>query len=313
MQKLERLLNLTAVLLHSGLPLTAQDLRERVPGYPDSDVAFRRSFERDKDDLREMGIPLDLIEILGADPPADGYIIPRSRYYLPDPGLAPDELAALQLATAAVRLDGVSGSEALWKLGGSDAALGTSPTLASLPSDPNLGPLLDAISSRTPVRFGYRGERREVHPYRIGFQRGHWYLRAHDVGRDDRRVFRVDRIEDDVTEAGPGTFEIPADESGGREVLPEGWQIGSEPPVTARLLIDAGHAPIALTQFHEDDVVERRPDGSVVVGIEVTNRSALRSLALSYLDHAELLEPVEARDDLVAWLRSVPGVEEATP
>ncbi|MGY6499605.1 MAG: helix-turn-helix transcriptional regulator [Acidimicrobiales bacterium] len=310
MQKLERLLNLTAVLLHSGYPLTAQDLRERVPGYPDSDVAFRRSFERDKDDLREMGIPLELVEITGADPPADGYIIPRGRYYLPDPGLEPDELAALQLAVAAVRLDGVSGAEAMWKLGGAaaDAAHDAAP-IASLPSDPNLGPLLDAVSSRSVVQFVYRDERREVHPYRLGFQRGHWYLRGHDLVRGERRTYRVDRIDGPVDVGPSGRFEIPEDEAGDGEVLPDGWQIGHEPSVTARVSIDASHAPIALAQFAEDDVVERRPDGSIVVAVEVTNRAALRSLVLSYLDHAELLEPVEMRDELVTWLRSVPGVD----
>src|SRR5690606_18448055 len=161
-QKLERLLNLTAVLLHSGRPMSAAELRERVPGYPDSDVAFHRAFERDKDDLREMGVPLELEEIPGADPPLDGYRIPRGRYYLPAAGLAPEELAALQLAAAAVQLDGVEGVEALWKLGGSaaDPAAASIPTVAAIPTDPNLAPLFEAVSQRAPARFTYRDEHR---------------------------------------------------------------------------------------------------------------------------------------------------------
>jgi proteasome accessory factor B len=115
--KLERLLNLTAALLHTSRPLTAEEIRERVPGYPEGLSAFRRTFERDKDDLREMGVPLSIERIEAEERPIDGYRIHERDYYLRDPGLDPDEAAALNLAVSAVRLDGVQGVEALWKLG----------------------------------------------------------------------------------------------------------------------------------------------------------------------------------------------------
>ena len=67
-EKLERLLNLTAALLETTKPLTATEVARKVFGYPDDKVAFRRTFERDKDDLREMGIPIVLTEIVGSDP-----------------------------------------------------------------------------------------------------------------------------------------------------------------------------------------------------------------------------------------------------
>src|SRR5262245_9551403 len=105
-------------LLGTPRPLTAAELRERVPGYPGADAAFRRAFERDKDALREMGIPLTRAEIPFSDPPAEGYRIVDDDYYLRDPGLAPDELAALHLAASVARLDAGDGREALWKLGG---------------------------------------------------------------------------------------------------------------------------------------------------------------------------------------------------
>lgn len=307
MQKLERLLNLTAVLLHSGRPLSVAELRERVPGYPDGDSAFHRAFERDKDDLREMGVPLELQEIPGADPPTDGYRIPRNRYYLPDPGLEPEELTALQLAAAAVRLDGVEGVEALWKLGGS----GEEPAgaaIAAIPTDPNLAPLFDAVSRRAVATFRYRDEDREVHPYRIGFQRGHWYLRAFDVGRDDVRLYRVDRIEGTVALGRSGAYEVPATDAESTEMLAEGWQLGIDPPVRCRLLVDASHVPMALGHLDDGDVVETRGDGAIVVELVVSNREAFRGLVLTYLDHAEILDPPELRDDLVDWLRRVPGV-----
>lgn len=110
--RLERLLNLTAALLTATTPLTAADLAVRVPGYPDPASArdsFHRAFERDKAALREMGIPLRVLEVPGTDPPEAGYLIRREDYALSDPGLDPDEVAALQLALAAVRLDSASG------------------------------------------------------------------------------------------------------------------------------------------------------------------------------------------------------------
>ena len=68
--KLERLLNLTAALLDIPRPLTVEDIREAIPGYPDNEPSFRRSFERDKDDLREMGVPIEVVPGPGDRPSA---------------------------------------------------------------------------------------------------------------------------------------------------------------------------------------------------------------------------------------------------
>src|SRR5438874_8949843 len=101
--RLERLLNLTAALLNASHPLTAADIAEQVPGYPDptDKATFRRAFERDKESLRDMGIPIDVVELPGTNPPEVGYRILRQDYALRDPGLDADELAAIHLATAA--------------------------------------------------------------------------------------------------------------------------------------------------------------------------------------------------------------------
>jgi proteasome accessory factor B len=110
--RLERLVNLVAALIDADRPLTREELRRRVGGYSDDPDAFRRNFERDKDVLRQMGMPL-VTESLDDERSDDqaGYRIPRERYELPDPGLSEDELAALRLATSAVRLDESWGSD----------------------------------------------------------------------------------------------------------------------------------------------------------------------------------------------------------
>src|SRR5881409_678946 len=164
--RLERLLNLTAALLNASRALTSSEIAEQVPGYPEfSDkTTFRRAFERDKESLREMGIPVLTVDVAGSDPPEQGYVIRRDDYALRDPGLDADELAAVHLATAAVRLEGLPGTEAIWKLGGAPAPAAAGPTVAALPTIPQLGPLFGAVAQRATVHFDYRGERRTVDP-----------------------------------------------------------------------------------------------------------------------------------------------------
>jgi proteasome accessory factor B len=305
--KLERLLNLTAALLHTSRPITAEEVRERVPGYPDNLVAFRRAFERDKDDLREMGVPLSVESVEHEERPIDGYRIHEDDYYLRDPGLEPDELAALHLALSAVRLDGVQGVEALWKLGGQlDDPSEPSTELASLPSDPALVPLFSGIVDQRSATFRYQGpertSERTVDPYRLDYRRGRWYVSGLDHLSEDERVFRLDRIEGPITLSDADAFARPADFSGGPA---DPWQFGGDEPVVARLLVDAEQSPWAEQHLGRTAVVEQRADGSVVFEVAVSNWPAFRSFVLTFLDHAEILGPEPLRDDLIDWLEQL--------
>jgi hypothetical protein len=138
--RLERLVNLTATLLDTRRPLTLEELSERVePRYPEEKMARRRQFERDKETLRELGIPIriETVDGFGAE---QAYRIHPDDYYLPALALTDAELAALHLAVTAVRLEGDAGREGLAKLGGiagegADTALAIPPSLAK-PSRP---------------------------------------------------------------------------------------------------------------------------------------------------------------------------------
>jgi predicted DNA-binding transcriptional regulator YafY len=302
--RLERLLNLTAALLNAGHPLTSGDIAEQVPGYPDRSekATFRRAFERDKESLREMGIPVELVEVPGSDPPEPGYRIRREDYALRDPGLDAEELAAIHLATAAVRMEGLPGTEAIWKLGGAPAPATDGVALAALPAIPQLVPLFGAVAERAPVTFGYRGDPRTIDPHRLSFSRGRWYLDGWDHARQADRQFRLDRIEGDVTVGASGSFERPEARAAG-PTLP--WQLGADEPVRATLRIDADQAGWALDHLGDAIVVDEAPDGAIVVELTVTNRDAFRSFVVGFLEHAEVLGPPELRDEVVAWLRSV--------
>lgn len=301
MSKLERLLNLTAALLTTSRPLAASELAERVPGYPSEKVAFRRAFERDKEVLRDMGIPLEIAPVPGTDPSVDGYRIAPDQYALRDPGLAPDEVAALHLATVAVRVDGLAGTEALWKLGGAPGDHAATP-VAQLPATPELAPLFQAVAERATASFGYRGAGRTLDPHRLTFARGRWYVEGHDHDRGELRQFRLDRIEGAITVGPARSFERPAVS---RALQPHAWEIRGEgeAPVRAIVRIDADQTAWVRRGLGEDAVIATHADGSVDVRVEVSNRDAFRSWVLGFLEHAEVLEPVELRDDLVSRLR----------
>ncbi len=303
MHRLERLINLVAALLHAERPLTAEELRNRLPGYAEDHGTFRRAFERDKEALRDLGIPVVLEPVDdAAQPGVMGYRIPKEAYYLQDPGLAPDELAALHLAASTVRLEGASGVEALWKLGGELAEQGPAPAVAALPGAAHLAPVFAAISARRQVGFVYRGRPRLVDPWRLSFRNGHWYLAGYDHDAGEERMFRLDRIESEVEATGEaGAFERPPHV--GAQAPP--WETGGDEDLTARLLVDAGQATWAASHVGPEAVEEWRPDGSVVLAVRVTNREAFRSFVLGFLDHAEVLGPPELRSEMVEWLQAL--------
>jgi len=299
--RFERLTNLVAVLLATPRPLTLEELVSRVPGYPPDAQSARRQFERDKDALRELTIPIELVD----DPQGDlpGYRIDPQEYELPDLDLTPDERAALHTAVAAMRLEGGEGREALWKVGGDAAS--EAPTLGALPSVPALPALMEATRRRVAVRFTYRGDRRVVEPYAVVFRNGNWYLMGHDLDRNEQRSFRADRIDGEPALAKEPTVERPADFDPDALLHDEPWRYGDEPAIEARVRIDPVMAAWVTQRLAEDAVVEHLGDGSVIVQLTVTNRDAFRSFVLDLLDHAVVISPDELRDEIVDWLRKI--------
>ena len=285
--KLERLLNLTAALLNTERLLPAAEIQAKVAGYAADKVAFRRTFERDKNDLRRMGIPLTMGTVPATDPPVEGYRIHKQDYYLTDPGLDADERAALHLAARTVRLEDTSPDAAFWALGGKPSDGEATPEMAVLPSDENLVLLYRAICERRAVSFGYRGEERSAEPLRLHFARGHWYLGTHDRRRDELRHFRLDRIDD--LQVGPAGAFTPR-RAPARDLGRPPWEIGTDTGV-AHLEIDAEVAGWALAQTGDGLRHERRPDGSLWLEVSVANTDALLDFVLGLLERAELLGP----------------------
>jgi proteasome accessory factor B len=301
----ERVLNVLALLLDAARPLTRDEVVREVPGYPPGGEAARRAFERDKEILRGMGVPVRT-EPVGETNDV-GYRVLPAEYYLPDLGLDADETAALRVALSAVALTGhhgVGGTEgALLKLGG---LARDTPPIAALPMVPSLGALFDAHRRAAPVTFRYRGEARTVEPWALRAQRGRWYLVGFDRARQASRTFRADRIEGAVQIGQAGTVVVPADFDPDAVLTDAPWELGDGERFEVVIAFDPPHDRGALDVLGEDGVVERVDSaGRARVRFSATNAAAVRTFVLGFLDHAELLEPAWLRDELIAWLETM--------
>jgi proteasome accessory factor B len=219
-RKTERLLSLVVCLLSSQRYLTATQIRAAVPGYPESFEAFKRMFERDKEELRELGIPLEVGTNASVDEEL-GYRIPRQAYMLPDIRLEPDEAAMLALAARVWRRAELAGAAAgaLLKLraAGVEAEETGQPGIEPrLTGEAAFGPLWEAVRDRRPVAFIYRAagrsepQLRQLEPWGVVNRHGRWYVAGHDQARDAVRVFRLSRIEGQVEFIGPrGSVSVP--------------------------------------------------------------------------------------------------------
>ena len=316
MRRIERLINLIAALLETPRPMTAEDIRNEIHGYDEQPTheAFRRAFERDKESLRAMGIPIEMKPVT-PDPfseHVEGYYIPKESYYLPELDLEPDEVTALRLAAEAVMGGDEAAASGLMKLSAEGPMPGWSGPRVMWGADRAteqalLAPIYNALLGRTPLKFNYsplKGElgERTVEPYGLVYRRGNWYLVARDTAKDALRSFRLSRV-DGATEPQEGTYEIPADFDAAAYLEGESFEIGDEAPSNAVVRF-----PAALTWWAEQNMagapITTRDDGSSEVEVPVSNADALVSWVLNAGPGVEVLSPPEMRAAVVHRLEA---------
>lgn len=289
----ERVLNLLIFLLETPRPVTADDVRRTVLGYGEqSDEAFHRMFERDKDVLRRLGVPLKM-EALDAWEVDFGYTVDPGEYALADPGLSSEERVALSVAARMVRLGGSpSGLEALLKLGGVERGVGLEPLGADLGAGSDrLGDLFAAVAERRRVSFEYREKSRKLDPYGLAHRRGHWYLVG--SGAEGERVFRVDRVEKLEVGDEPGVFDKPKRFDVRKAVDSQPWEAGHDPLIEAEVEFNPEVSWWAARTLGLPD-----PDGGLTAEVPVANHDAFVGWVLSFGEHAEVLSPPEIRNEI---------------
>lgn len=317
MRRIERLINLIAALLEAPRPIPVDEIRTKIAGYEQEEFeAFRRAFERDKESLRAMGIPIELVRDPLTDQ-AEGYIIRKESYYLPQLDLEPDELAALRLAA-----DAVLGA-------GDEAASGLLKLSVDQPLDPLAGPkivwgadiaaeqplvpeLYAALLIRQPVAFGYEtaagdaGARRQLEPYALLHRRGQWYVVGRDLDRNALRSFKLSRIQGSV-EPLDGSYEIPKSFDAAAQLGDEAWERGPDQPVAVTVRFSP-----ALRWWAEQNLSEwpfsAGPAGSLDVQLQVGRIEALVSWIIERGSDVEIVAPEGARAALLEHLR--PFLEE---
>jgi proteasome accessory factor B len=307
--KVERLVNLTVALLETRRPLTFDELRRRTRYYQQDDhESGRRMFERDKDDLRRLGVPVE-IRSLDAFDSEFGYIVDRDDYELPDVELTGDEVAALALA---LQMTGDEGARlGVTKLVARapdpsrlDVPVGASVSLGEGPLDDVAGPLVD----RCAVAFTYRrGDGttapRTVDPYAVVQRHGAWYLVGRDHDRDAIRAFRLDRT----------TSRIRAVGEAGAFTRPEGFDPGAHVsgPTEGEIDVDVAVAPAARWEAElrggEPTGTDLAVDDGAWPIYRLRQADPWRTVTwvLGLGSDAVVVAPDEVRDRIVASLREV--------
>ena len=315
-RKTERILNLTICLLVSGRFVPKSRIREVVEGYHDlSDAAFERTFERDKDELRALGVP---IEVGSFDPLFDdepGYRILPSEFELPPIDLDPEEAAVVGVAARVWQHASMAESthSALAKL----RAAGIEPDTSQLAdlqpsvqaSEPAFEALWNAVITRTRVSFTYRdGALRTVEPWGMTSRKGRWYVIGWDLDRRAERMFKVSRITDQPRKVSRGgAYEVPENldlRRLARSLAPP------EPTATAVLALRTGKAPSLRRRGTPVSEQPGQPEVALPAGFELVEVgfSEVYPLAEEICRHAAdvvVLDPPELRKQVIAGLRAV--------
>ncbi len=221
--KSERLLNLLIMLLVQRRPIPKERIREFL--YPDSRPdAFEKMFERDKEELRSLGVPVEVAQVDPLFEDEVGYRIPPDEFALPEVSLTPEEASVVALASRAWQHATMAHAttDAVRKLtaAGIDVDLSVleiaQPSAAS--DEPVFTTCWEAVCERTAITFDYQRPdadaptRRRVQPWGVVRTSGRWYLVGFDRDRDAERVFRLDRVVGSVRKTGPSqAYDVPPD------------------------------------------------------------------------------------------------------
>ncbi|MET0693119.1 MAG: WYL domain-containing protein [Propionibacteriaceae bacterium] len=312
-RKTERILNLTICLLVSGRYLPKSQIRAAVEGYHDlSDAAFERTFERDKDELRALGVP---IEVGSFDPLFDdeaGYRILPSEFELPVIDLDAEEASVIGVAARVWQHASMAEStmSAITKLRAAGVEPDTSQLTSLEPSvsasEPAFETLWSSVIDRTRVSFVYReGALRTLEPWGLTASKGRWYVIGRDVDRDATRMFKLSRISEVPRRVSrPGAFVVPEDldlRALAQSLAP------AEPTAEATLAVRSGKAPTFRRRGRPASTEVVLPAGFDVFAIGYSDVWTMAEDVARYAADVLVLEPKELREQVVHNLTAVAG------
>jgi len=300
--KTERLVNLTLALLAAKRFLKKSEILRTVAGYEGSPESMDRMFERDKDDLRALGIEIEVGELDAFFEDEPGYRISRDSYSLEIPDLSPREIAYLSLAAnfwkdSTLTPAAQSGIRKLKSLG-IPAAMDLASTIEYRFENPKIALLeiAEAIDQSRQLEFEYQGSevsKRKLAPYRVLLWNGFWYLVGLDLVKVEIRMFKLSRVIGEIKAVGKkNAFSIPTD-----------FEVTSVLPT-----FEPDSLNTAKVAIRKGEAITLRSSGKLLSETELADlyefnydlaAPFLRTL-IWYGDSVEILEPKELQNQIVA-------------
>lgn len=319
--KLERQLNLVSYLLSARAPVPFSEVRGKVVGYDDdaSPDAVEKRFDRDKADLRSIGVNIEYIanDLFGRA----GYVIDPQGYFLRQTDLEPEDamlLAVLQRTLGIV--DDALGrnlKSALAKLTIDNPLpepLRTSVgeqhllTLGRPNTDPgrtHIADLGEAVGRRRRVTFRYhtvdanRTEERTIHPFGLGLVDGNWHLVGHDEDRGGMRNFRLDRIRGKVKiiDKKDGAYEVPEDFDINRYVSQEEFDIGEGPEIEVVVAFDEISTWLLQRRRIGGGKLVVQDDGTGLLTFRIRNEEGFHRWVAEFGQRAKIVKPEQLAEE----------------
>ena len=306
-RKSERLVNLVIALLATKRYLTKSEIFRTIEGYEGSSESMERMFERDKDELRALGIE---IEVSALDPLFEdeiGYRIRFEDYVMDHSGFTTNEIAYMSLAAQVWKEEALSeiAQHAMRKLAGLASPIDISeipaiaPVLINAPKF--LNEIIDCISKRRTIEFVYldsemKTQSRQVNVYSYFSFKGSWYFSGLDVRKTEIRTFKCDRIVGDVSVSkGSKMYEIP------EEYIPSTESEENAYELTAQLLVRKGRGSQLRNRASKIVIAEDFD----AVDVPYSSENELLSVVLWHLDDVQVLAPSVLRDSVIKSLKNV--------
>ncbi len=304
--KSERLVNLTMALLATRRYLTKSEIFSSVEGYSGSPETMERMFERDKNDLRELGLQIEV----GSDDPLfedeAGYKINPSEYSLDLGKIDGIDLALLSLAAGKWQnsLFSKSGQSAIRKFESLGHAMDTQildlPLYSAEFPVENFELLWHAVEKRQVVHFTYSAiveSKRSVQPYGLALHKGFWYLVGLDSQKLAIRNFKLSRI----------SSEISVDPKIGSFVIPDNFtssdHLGSENDAPEIINVEV-HIRLGQAQEIRAMADVTNLDGEwELAKFSLTSKQELFELLGRSLTSVILIEPHEFREEFIQRIR----------
>ncbi len=300
-QKTERLINLTLALLASKRYLSKAEILRNIPGYEGSPETKERMFERDKDDLRSLGIQIDVNNFDPLFEDEQGYLIKSESFQFAENEFTKEELLLLTMAAnlwhdSAVEMDSQNALLKIQSLSGPvENDMTTTPTLRITEDWQLLVSIFTAVQNKQILEFSYRGKKRQVNPYGLYSSNGFWYLIAFEI--NVIKSFKLVRIEGEVDLFGEkDAFEKPDNFNVGNFLKEESNSVS----LVSKLQVRKGAALSLRNKFTVKDLDSEWD----LMDIPYTNEQELLEMVLWHGTDLKLIEPASLRQLLVANLKS---------